>query len=106
MKIKTVVMTAGATLLAISFSGTALAADGATLYKEKGCVACHGEDAKTTLMPNFPKLAGQNAAYLYAQMIDIKTGKRANGLSAAMAKPIEAVSDEDLKAIGDWLATL
>jgi cytochrome c553 len=54
-------------------------ADGAKLYQEKTCVACHGKDAKKPLTPAYPKLAGQNAAYAEQQMKDIKSGARANG---------------------------
>lgn len=83
----------------------AFAADGAQLYKTKTCNACHGNDAKTPIMPNYPKLAGQNADYAYQQMIDIKTGARANGQTAAMKGVMHLVSEEELRAIADWLAT-
>ena len=81
------------------------AADGAELYKTKTCNACHGNDAKTTIMPNYPKLAGQNADYAYQQMLDIKTGVRNNGQTAAMKGVMHLVTDEELRAIADWLAT-
>jgi cytochrome c len=48
--------------------------DGAKLYPEKTCVACHGKDAKKPLTPDYPKLAGQNAKYAEQQMLDIKSG--------------------------------
>jgi cytochrome c553 len=51
---------------------------------EKTCIACHGKDAKKPLTPEYPKLAGQNAKYAERQMLDIKSGARANGNSAAM----------------------
>ena len=70
-------------LLLLSMS-SAIAADGAALYKDKTCVACHGKDAKTPLMPNYPKVAGQNKDYVKQQMLDIKTGARSNGQTAAM----------------------
>ena len=47
--------------------------DGATLYLRRNCVACHGADANTPIMPNYPKLAGQNKDYAVAQMKDIKS---------------------------------
>jgi len=87
-------------------SGPALAADGAELYKAKTCVACHGADAKTPIMPTYPKLAGQNADYAYQQMLDIKTGARANGQAAAMQGVMHLVTDDEIRAIADWLATL
>jgi len=63
-----------AVLAGLTFAaGNAVAAlDGAKLYQEKTCVACHGKDAKKPLTPNYPRLAGQNAAYAEQQMKDIK----------------------------------
>ncbi|MDD3447633.1 MAG: c-type cytochrome [Gammaproteobacteria bacterium] len=83
----------------------ALAADGAALYVQKTCNVCHGADAKTPLIPTYPRIAGQNGQYLAAQMKDIKSGARANGQTAAM-KPIMAmVNDEEIAAIAAWLAS-
>lgn len=86
-------------------AGNALALDGAALYQTKTCFSCHGKDAKTPIMPAYPKLAGQNAAYAAQQMKDIKSGKRANGLSAAMKGVMHLVSDEEIDAIAKWLET-
>jgi cytochrome c len=82
------------------------AEDGATLYKIKTCWACHGKDAKTPIMPVYPKIAGQNADYAYNQMVDIKSGARSNGQSAAMKGVMHLVSDEEMRIIADWLSTL
>ncbi|MFA5628058.1 MAG: c-type cytochrome [Thiohalomonadaceae bacterium] len=87
-------------------SGTALALDGADLYKKKTCIACHGADAQTPVLPSYPKLAGQNAAYAMAQMKDIKSGARSNAQTAAMKPIMHLVSDEEMQAIADWLASL
>jgi len=92
---------------ALAISGQAFAAlDGAKLYQEKTCVACHGKDAKKTLMPNYPRLAGQNAAYAEQQMKDIKSGARNNAQTAAMKGVMHLVSDEEIAIIGEWLSTL
>ena len=91
---------------ALAVSAPALALDGAKLYQEKTCWSCHGKDAKKTLMPNYPKLAGQNAAYAEQQMKDIKSGARNNGQTAAMKGVMHLVNDEEIKAIAAWLETL
>ncbi len=106
MKMKIAAIIAGASLLSLGLVGNAAAADGAALYKSKTCFTCHGQDAKTPIMPVYPKLAGQNADYLLNQMKDIKSGARSNGQTAAMKGIIATVSDEEMKAIADWLATL
>ena len=87
-------------------AGPAAALDGAEVYKTKTCFACHGKDANTPIMPTYPKLAGQNADYAYNQMQDIKSGARNNGQTAAMKGVMHLVSDEEMRAIADWLATL
>lgn len=87
-------------------SYSAMAEDGAALYTSKGCVACHGADANTPIMPTYPKLAGQSAEYVLAQMKDIKSGARSNGQSAAMKGIVAAISDDDLGKIATYLAGL
>jgi cytochrome c len=103
--LKIVTFGAAAALLAIGFSGATLAADGAELYKTKTCWSCHGKDAKTPIMPMYPKLAGQTAEYAFNQMKDIKSGARNNGQTAAMKGVMGLVSEEEMKAIAEWLST-
>lgn len=84
-----------------------MALDGGELYLEPskgGCSACHGKDAKTPLIPTYPKLAGQNADYAYNQMKDIQSGKRNNGMSIAMKGITHLTTDEEKKAIANWLS--
>ncbi|MDP2880423.1 MAG: c-type cytochrome [Azonexus sp.] len=98
------VMTLIATAIVASPAFAAL--DGAKLYAEKTCNACHGAKADKPLMPNYPKLAGQNAAYAEAQMKDIKSGARNNGQSAAMKGVMHLVNDAEIKAIAEYLSKL
>jgi len=79
---------------------------GAELYLQRTCVACHGKDAKTPILPDYPKLAGQSAAYLLRQMQDIKSGARANGNTAAMRGIMHLTNDDELRVLSEWLATL
>ena len=58
------------------------------------------------LMPNYPKVAGQNAAYAEQQMKDIKSGARNNGQTAAMKGVMHLVSDEEIKALADYLSKM
>ncbi|MBU0500521.1 MAG: c-type cytochrome [Gammaproteobacteria bacterium] len=96
---------AAALILPLALSGNAMALDGSALFQSKTCWSCHGKDAKTPILPVYPKLAGQNAGYALQQMKDIKSGARANGQSAAMKGVMGLVSDEEMAAIADWLAT-
>ncbi|MGA9395571.1 MAG: cytochrome c [Azonexus sp.] len=96
------------TLIAAAFvASPAIAAmDGAALYKDKTCNACHGPKGDKPLMPNYPKVAGQNAAYIEQQMKDIKSGARSNGQSAAMKGVMHLVNDAEIKTIADYLSKL
>lgn len=102
MKVVLTIAVAGFMLSGQAFA----AADGAKLYMEKTCVACHGKDAKKPLMATYPKLAGQNAGYAEQQMKDIKSGARNNGQTAAMKGVMHLVSDEEIKALADYLSKL
>jgi cytochrome c len=94
-----------ATALTVA-AGSAFAADGAKLYAEKTCNACHGKAANKPLLPDYPKLAGQNAKYAEKQMLDIKSGARANGNSAAMKGVMHLVTAEEIKVLAEYIATL
>lgn len=91
---------------ALLATGAAQALDAADLYVKKTCIACHGKDANTPILPIYPKLAGQNADYASNQMMDIKSGARSNGQTAAMKGVMHLVSEEEMRALADWLATL
>ena len=104
--VKRLVIGAGVAALALGLSGQAVALDGAELFQKKTCFSCHGKDAKTPILPIYPKLAGQNADYALNQMKDIQSGARNNGQTPAMKGVMHLVNDEELKAIAAWLATL
>jgi cytochrome c553 len=80
-----------------------LVLDGEALYRSHGCSACHG-DAGAAPLPEHPNLAGQDEAYLIAQLRDFKRGARTNGLSASMRGYLKEVPDEELVAIAQYLS--
>ncbi|MDA8229941.1 MAG: c-type cytochrome [Magnetospirillum sp.] len=99
---------AAAAVTALAITATpALAADGKALFADKGCTACHGENARTPIQAGYPVLAGQNAAYVLQQLKDIKSGARANGQIPDTMKPVVAdIAESDLGALADYLGTL
>jgi len=99
-------LAAGVVLGTPMMSGSALAADGATLYVEKTCVACHGPEGREPAMNAYPKLNGQHEPYLMAQMKVIKDGSRGNNHSVAMKNIMHKVTDEEMAVIAKWLAGL
>ena len=92
--------------LSLAAGSTAFAADGAALYTAKGCTACHGADAKSPIMPAYPKIAGQSKEYAEQQMKDIKSGARSNGQSAAMKGIMAGVTDEEIPVLAEYLSSL
>ena len=88
--------------LVLGFTGSALAGDAAAgKGKTLVCSACHGADGNS-LVPGFPKLAGQNERYLIKQMDDIKSGARP---VPTMAGQLDNMSAEDIADIAAFYAS-
>jgi len=64
------------------------------------CTACHGADGNSPA-PTFPKLAGQNARYLFKQLQDIRDGARP---VPTMAGQLDGKSDQQLADIAAYYA--
>ena len=82
------------------------AEQGQTLYLSKACVGCHGPEGRDAPIPGYPSLAGQSLRYALAQMRYIRDGTRTNGQTAAMKGLVAALSDDELHAIADYLASV
>jgi len=68
------------------------------------CAACHGPDGNSA-NAIWPKLAGQNAAYIERQVHAIKSGEgRANPLSETMRPMVVNLSDRDIADIAAFYA--
>lgn len=87
-------------LVAALFSGTALAAGDikAGEAKTQACVGCHGVQGKS-LVPTFPKLAGQHAVYLESSLREFRSGNRKDDLMSPFAA---GLSDEDIADIAAY----
>lgn len=68
--------------------------------KAKTCVGCHGADGNS-MVPNFPKLAGQHASYLEKQLKDFRDGFRKDATMAPFAK---GLSDQEIKDLAAFYA--
>jgi cytochrome c553 len=66
------------------------------------CAACHGEGGVST-QGMFPTLAGMDAAAIYKQLDDFRSGKRSWGVMNAIAK---ALSDKDSADVAAYFASL
>lgn len=85
------------TLLAAAFPVAAAGDPSAGKAKAAACTACHGPDGNS-LSTEWPKLAGQNAAYLVKQLGDFKSGRRVNQIMNPMAQPLSTKDIEDIAA--------
>ena len=65
------------------------------------CASCHGNDGNSALAIN-PKLACQNAAYIVKQLMDFKSGVRADPIMAAM---VLSLSEQDMQDIAAWYSS-
>jgi cytochrome c553 len=74
---------------------TGSAEAGAT--KSAVCTACHGPNGNSA-NPEWPSLAGQNAAYLREQLALFKTKKRNNPIMAPIVEPLSEQDFADLAA--------
>lgn len=61
------------------------------------CVACHGVGG-VTQHPTFPKLAGQNASYLAAQLVNFQEGQRYHAIMSPIAESLTIEDINDLAA--------
>ena len=114
MKSKSITL-AGATALALSFTaGSAAAADlsaGQAAFEKFACASCHGADAKTSVMPSYPVLAGQHEDYLMHALRAYQRGATGSTTvnarnNAVMTAMVQQLSDADMRNIAAWLAQL
>jgi cytochrome c553 len=66
----------------------------------EACVACHGADGNS-VNPEWPKIAGQHADYIYKQLMDYKSGRRENAL---MAGQVANLDEQDMRDLGAYYA--
>lgn len=89
------------TFIAVMMSTSTFAEDNISAGETKfqACVGCHGVQGKS-LVPTFPKLAGQHAVYLESTLKEFRSGERKNTLMAPFAA---GLSDADIKDIAAYL---
>jgi cytochrome c553 len=88
-----------------------LAGRGKVLYEEgnratgvPACVGCH--------LPNgvghqrYPRLAGQRQAYVVQQLTEFKSGARSNDRARVMRAVAGRLTDEEIRAVAEYLAGL
>lgn len=69
------------------------------------CAGCHGP-AGSGMPAQYPRLAGQFAAYTEAQLVAFRAGSRANDPESMMRAIAAKLSDAEIKAVADYAAGL
>lgn len=81
-------------------------------FEKFNCASCHGADAKSPILPEYPILAGQHQDYLRHALVAYQrgqanaptsTGPRKHAIMGGMAAQL---SSTDIENITAWLATL
>lgn len=85
--------------------GENLAVNGAWDRGLPACFKCHAPGG-VGVAPSFPPLAGQHVGYTVSQLQAWKTGKRTNDPLLLMKTVAEKLSDDDMRAVAAYLATL
>jgi cytochrome c len=70
--------------------------------KEAACRVCHGVEGAKPIVPNYPKLNGQNKAYLIAALNAYKDGNRTGGLAGMMKGIASGLSDAEIEALAEY----
>ncbi len=89
-----------------------LAAEGQKLWRGgnsasgvAACAGCHGPDG-AGIPSQYPRIAGQYAEYVEAQLKSFKAGTRANDPNGMMRGVASRMSDGEIKAVAEYAAGL
>lgn len=83
-------------------------ANGEALVAKNNCASCHGAGMKAPISPEYPKLAGQHADYLYHALAAYQTADnpQVGRSNAIMQGQVKALSKKELKDIAAYIASL
>lgn len=90
---------------AVIARGEKLAVNGAWDRQVPPCFKCHAVDGRG-VAPNFPPIAGQHASYIVSQLQAWKTGARTNDPQKLMKATAENLTDDEIRAVAEYLAAL
>ncbi|OAI15425.1 cytochrome C [Methylomonas lenta] len=90
-------LTVSISLVLATSAGHVFAQGKTSAGKEKAatCAGCHGEDGNS-MMPSFPKLAGQHQGYLVKQLKAFKANERISPMMAPLAIGLDEKSMEEI----------
>ena len=69
------------------------------------CASCHTPDG-AGIPSQFPRLAGQNADYVFAQLRAFSSGERADDNSKMMRAIAVKLSEQEMRAVAEYVSGL
>ena len=94
---KTLLITISVATALVSAAANAAGDPKAGETKSAVCLACHGPNGNS-IVPTWPKLAGQHSEYLYKQLMDFKSEARKNEQMSPQVVPLNDQDFQDLAA--------
>lgn len=85
--------------------GETIYRDGIEARSVPACASCHALDG-AGLLPEFPRLAGQQSDYVAEQLRAFRSGRRLSNPNAMMRALSAKLSDEDIEAVADYIARM
>ncbi len=70
------------------------------------CAGCHGPDGAGNAPAGWPSLRAQHPAYTVKQLNDFRSGARKNDPNKMMRQIAVQMSDADIEAVAEYIATL
>jgi len=98
-----------AAALALHPAHAADASNGKVLADSHNCAACHGPGLNKPVSPEYPKLAGQHADYIYwaLRQYQMGTGNPHLGRNnAIMQAQVQSLSQSDMKDLAAYIESL
>ncbi|WP_293033783.1 cytochrome c [Paraburkholderia sp.] len=98
-----------AALLAFNPAHAADAANGKRLADVHNCAACHGANLNKPISPEYPKLAGQHADYIYWALRQYQMGNGNPHLgrnNPIMQAQVQSLSQTDMKDLAAYIESL
>jgi len=70
------------------------------------CAACHGPEGRGNVAADYPVVSGQWPQYLRTQLEMFRSGERANDPNGMMRNAVDNLSDEEIRAVAEYMAGL
>ncbi|MDE1238774.1 c-type cytochrome [Vibrio aestuarianus] len=87
-------------------TGKALYSGGDAERGLTACIACHGPRGNGTELSGFPKISGQHADYIKAQLQKFREGSRNNDMNGMMQDVAKNLTDADIEILSKYVGGL